>query len=102
MADTTNLATLTKAAARDFVPGITSSKSGYKIFIGNTIGMVNKHIRIVINKGLLISHKATVPINIAIIMTKIIATLKHFAWPNLVSSFGLEKLTIANEPAIAP
>lgn len=78
IADTTNLATFTTAAARDFVSGTTSNISGYKILTGNTIGNANRHIKVVINTGLLTPSKAEKPINTATIVIKMIDILKHF------------------------
>ena len=78
IADTTNLATFTTAAAHDFVCGTTSSTRGYKILTGNTIGNANMHIKAVINTGLLTPNKAARPIKIEIIVIKITDTLKHF------------------------
>ncbi len=46
MAEPVNRVMFTTAAARDFVSGITSSVSGYKILTGNTIGSANIHINI--------------------------------------------------------
>ena len=102
IAELINLVTFTRAAARDFVSGTISRASGYKILTGKTIGSANMHIKEVISIGLLMSDNATTPSNMAIVVTKIIAALKHLLRPNLVSSLGLEKLTIANDAAIAP
>lgn len=77
MAEPVNRVMFTTAAARDFVSGITSSVSGYKILTGNTIGSANIHINMVISIGLLILHKATKPNIIATIVITMIDTLKH-------------------------
>jgi len=78
IAEPTNLATPFTEAARDFALGIISSKRGYNIFTGNTVGIESKHISAVISRGLRISSTATKPIKDAKIVIKTIDILKHF------------------------